>query len=81
MSPPTENFVEIIKSQARVEAKLDTILGRLDKQDVEHEKLRTRVETLERDAHKQRGFLAALAGLAGLVSGILVPLIKQKLGM
>lgn len=78
---PTENLVEIIRSQARVETKLDMIIDRLDKSDAEHEKLKVRVSALEADSSRQKGFLAAIAGTAGVASGILVPVIRQKLGM
>lgn len=83
MSTPTSSvdLIDIVRSQARLETKVDLVLERLDKSDAAHERIRLRVDNLEREQARSKGFAAAIAAIAGVVTGIIVPLIKSKLGL
>lgn len=79
-SPPAD-LIDIIRSQARVETKLDMILERIDKSDSAHETLRGRVDVLERARERQIAVIGAVGSAAGVGTGFLVPWLKAKLGL
>lgn len=77
-----QNFdlIELIKSQTRVDTKLDLIIERLDKTDTAHDALRQRVDALEQSRAKTAGIVAAISALSGLVTAIVVAFFKSRFG-
>ena len=82
---PSKELLEVIKSQSRMEAKLDTLISGLAKLESETkdrvEDLDGRVKALESDAIRAKTYAAVGGGAAGLGASILIPWLKTKLGL
>lgn len=82
MSSPTPGYAEVIdliRSNERVETKIDLVLKRLDSQDAEINSIHLRVEELEKARPHNRGVLAVLTAIGGIVGGVASALVKAWL--
>jgi hypothetical protein len=82
MSPSTSyppEFIDLIKSVARLETKIDLILDQHAAQDGDIKSIKSRVESLERSRAHNKGVLAVLTAVGGIIGAIATTILKNYL--
>lgn len=78
-------LIRMLETQAEMRGMLKAVLDNQSKTDEKVERIGSRVTALEMDAAKQKGRLGLIGTLSGTVAGfgtgILVPVIRAKMGI
>lgn len=75
------DLVELVRSNERVIAKLDQILDGQKTTADRIDRLETRVAEVETQVRHYRSVIATLSAGIGLAGGILIPWLRQKVGL
>lgn len=78
---PSRELLEVIKSQSRMEGKLEDILGLLKSTQGDIKELDGRVRKLENKSVWREAYVAGAGSIGGAGLAFFLPYIKSKLGL
>lgn len=78
---PSKDLLEVIKSQVRMEEKLDTFLKNSTSMQTKLTSIETDVHELKAKRREDKAFLAALSAVFGVAMAFIVPAARKFFGI